>query len=77
MKSANLLGLLNRTPEEWLSSNNKSKISENDIELLIKERDGARKSRDFTKADEIRDQLEKNNVILEDIDGKTIWRAKK
>ena len=77
MKSANLLGLLNRTPEEWLSSNNKSKISENDIELLIKERDGARKSRDFIKADEIRDQLEKNNVILEDIDGKTIWRVKK
>ena len=77
VKSANLLGLLNRTQEEWLSSNNKSTISENDIELLIQERDGARKSKDFAKADEIRDQLEQNNVILEDIDGKTIWRAKK
>ena len=29
------------------------------------------------KADEIRDQLDQNNVILEDIDGKTIWRVKK
>ena len=77
IKSANLLGLLNRTQEEWLSSNNKSTISENDIELLIQERDGARKSKDFAKADEIRDQLDQNNVILEDIDGKTIWRAKK
>ena len=77
IKSANLLGLLNRTQKEWLSSNNKSTISENDIELLIQERDGARKSKDFAKADEIRDQLEQNNVILEDIDGKTIWRAKK
>ena len=77
IKSANLLGLLNRTQEEWLSSNNKSTISENDIELLIQERDGARKSKDFAKADEIRDQLEQNNVILEDIDGKTIWRVKK
>ena len=77
IKSANLLGLLNRTQEEWLSSNNKSTMSENDIELLIQERDGARKSKDFAKADEIRDQLEQNNVILEDIDGKTIWRAKK
>ena len=38
IKSANLLGLLNRTQEEWLSSNNKSTISENDIELLIQER---------------------------------------
>lgn len=77
IKSANLLGLLNRTQEEWLSSNNKSTISENDIELLIKERDGARKAKDFAKADEIRDQLEQNNVILEDIDGKTIWRVKR
>ena len=77
IKSANLLGLLNRTQEEWLSSNNKSTISENDIELLINERDEARKAKDFVKADEIRDQLEQNNVILEDIDGKTIWRVKK
>ena len=77
IKSANLLGLLNRTQEEWLSSNNKSTISENAIELLIQERNGARKSKDFAKADEIRDQLEQNNVILEDIDGKTIWRVKK
>ena len=76
-KSANLLGLLNRTQEEWLSSNNKSTMSENDIELLIQERDRARKSKDFAKADEIRDQLDQNNVILEDIDGKTIWRVKK
>ena len=77
IKSANLLGLLNRTQEEWLSLNNKSTISENDIELLINERDEARKAKDFVKADEIRDQLEQNNVILEDIDGKTIWRVKK
>ncbi|MDC3385913.1 cysteine--tRNA ligase [Gammaproteobacteria bacterium] len=77
IKSANLLGLLNRTQEEWLSSNNKSTMPENDIELLIQERDRARKSKDFAKADEIRDQLDQNNVILEDIDGKTIWRVKK
>jgi cysteinyl-tRNA synthetase len=45
--------------------------------LLIKERDEARKSKNFVKADEIRDQLDNNNVVLEDIDGKTIWRVKK
>ena len=76
-KSANLLGLLNRTSKEWFALNNKSTISENDIELLIKERDEARKSKNFVKADEIRDQLDNNNVVLEDIDGKTIWRVKK
>tara|TARA_X000000368_G_scaffold29485_1_gene22085 strand:+ start:1914 stop:3236 length:1323 start_codon:yes stop_codon:yes gene_type:complete len=76
-KSAGLLGLLNKTSEEWFASNNKSKISKNDIELLIQERDEARKSKDFVKADEIRDQLDQNNVVLEDVDGKTIWRVKK
>lgn len=75
--SANLLGLLNKTSEEWFSLNNKSTITKNDIELLIKERDDARKSKDYVKADEIRSQLDQNNVILEDIDGKTIWRVKK
>ena len=76
LKSANLLGLLNKEPDEWFSENNKAKISDNEIKLLIKNRDDARKSKDFKTADEIRDYLEKNNVILEDIDGKTTWRVK-
>ena len=77
LKSASLLGLLNKTSEEWFEINNKSTISKSDIELLIQERDKARKLKDFEKADEIRDQLDQNNVILEDVDGKTIWRVKK
>ena len=77
LKSANLLGLLNKTTDEWFALNNKFTISENDIESLIQERDGARKSKDFKRADEIRDQLEENNVLLEDVDGQTIWRVKK
>jgi cysteinyl-tRNA synthetase len=72
-----LLGLLNRKPEEWFALNNKSIMSKNDIELLILERDKARKLKDFAKADEIREQLDQNNILLEDIDGKTIWRVKK
>ena len=52
-------------------------MSENDIESLIQERDDARKSKNFVRADEIRDQLDENNVVLEDVDGKTIWRVKK
>ena len=76
-KSANFLGLLNRTSEEWFALNNKSTMSKNDIELLIKQRDEARKLKNFAKADEIRDQLDNNHVVLEDVDGKTIWRVKK
>ncbi len=77
LKSANLLGLLNRTSEEWFFLNNKPTISENDIISLIKQRDEARKFKDFKKADQIRNQLDLNNIILEDIDGETIWRVKK
>ena len=77
LKSANLLGLLNQKTDEWFALNNKFTISENDIESLIKERDRVRKLKDFKRADEIRDQLQENNVVLEDVDGKTIWRVKK
>ena len=76
-KSANFLGLLNRTSEEWFALNNKSTMSKNDIDLLTPQRDEARKVKNFAKADEIRDQLDNNHVVLEDVDGKTIWRVKK
>ena len=77
LNSANILGLLNRSKDEWLSLNINSSISEEDIKLLIKERDEARKSNDFKRADEIREKLDKNNVVLEDVKGKTTWRVKK
>ena len=52
-------------------------LSVKDIELLIKQRNEARKAKDFQKADEIREKLDKNNVILEDVKGETTWRVKK
>jgi len=75
--SANLLGLLNRTKEEWFSLGQDTTLSVKDIELLIKQRNEARKAKDFQKADEIREKLDKNNVILEDVKGETTWRVKK
>ena len=75
--SANLLGLLNRSKEEWFSLGQETTLSVKDIELLIKQRNEARKAKDFQKADEIREKLDKNNVILEDVKGETTWRVKK
>lgn len=40
-----------------------------DIELLIEERNQARKNKDFQKADEIRDMLKENGIILMDEKG--------
>ena len=76
LNSANILGLLNKSKDEWFSLKIEPSISEDDIKLLIKERDEARKSKDFMRADEIREKLDKNNVVLEDVKGKTTWRVK-
>jgi len=47
------------------------------VELKIKEREEARRVKDFKKADSIRKELEAKGIILEDTkDGKTTWRRK-
>ncbi len=49
---------------------------EEDIEQLIKKREEARKSRDFKLADEIRDDLLKKGIVLEDTAKGTVWGVK-
>jgi cysteinyl-tRNA synthetase len=49
--------------------------SDENIEHLVKKRENARKKKKFTEADEIRDQLVNQGIILEDRpDGTTDWR---
>ncbi|WP_286164819.1 MULTISPECIES: cysteine--tRNA ligase [Clostridia] len=45
-----------------------------EIEQLIEERNSARKNRDFTRADEIRDMLKAKNIILEDTPQGVRWK---
>ena len=49
-------------------------ILDEDIEAMIQEREEARKNRDFAKADAIRDELNKQNIILEDTAQGIRWR---
>jgi cysteinyl-tRNA synthetase len=49
-------------------------IDEAEIERLIAERASARKARDFARADEIRDRLAGQGVVLEDSAEGTRWR---
>ena len=62
---------------EWLSfKKKKSLISEKDILKKIELRNKARKNKDYQEADIIRDQLLDKGVLIEDKDGKTIWKIK-
>jgi len=45
-----------------------------DIEALIRERNKARANRDFTRSDEIRGELAKQGIMLEDTPEGTIWK---
>jgi cysteinyl-tRNA synthetase len=46
------------------------------IDGLIDQRDAARRKKDWAEADRIRDELDAQGVVLEDVAGKTIWRRK-
>lgn len=44
------------------------------VEALIKEREAARKAKNYTRADEIRQQLAEQGITLEDTPTGTLWR---
>jgi len=52
----------------------KIQITKEEIERLIKEREEARKRKDFKKADEIRAILKEKGIILEDTKEGTTWK---
>lgn len=47
---------------------------DSEIEELIKKRDGARKHKDFTISDTIRDQPATMNIVLQDMPRRAKWR---
>ena len=73
-KLAAILGLLQQDPEVYLTSGSSDGLSNDAIQMLIAAREQARANRDFARADEIREQLQADGVILEDSAGSTSWR---
>jgi cysteinyl-tRNA synthetase len=75
--ACNFIGLLQETKEEWLNhKKGKIKISEKEIENKIDLRNKARADKNYKEADNIRDYLLDKGVLIEDKDGKTIWKFK-
>ncbi len=68
--AGDLLGLLQSEPATWFRGGGDAAA----IEAAIAERIAARKSRDFARADAIRDALAAQGIALEDNAGTTTWR---
>ncbi len=67
------LGLLQQAPAEWFSRG-ASGDDDARIQALIYQRDAAKRSRDFGRADAIRDQLAAEGVLLEDTPQGVRWK---
>ena len=75
--ACNFIGLLQETKEEWLNyKKGNVDISEAEIKNKIDLRNKARADKNYKEADNIRDQLLDKGVLIEDKDGKTIWKFK-
>ena len=73
----NILGLVQYNVDEFLKSDIGQEalgLSEADIEDFIQQRVDAKKNKDFARADEIRQSLLAQGVVLEDTRQGTIWR---
>ncbi len=75
LRTANLLGLLQKDPEDWLRGKGKEGgLSDDAIDNLIKERAEVRAAKNWSRADEIRGIFAAENIILEDGKDGTTWR---
>lgn len=81
-EAGEILGVFQEEPATFLESLRERKlqdkeISVQEIEKLIEERNQARKERDWKRADEIRLQLAKHHITLQDTPKGTTWSIEK
>ena len=75
LAAGSLLGILPPDANEWLQGAASSEaISAEDIEALITERQEAKLAKNYARADEIRQELLTQGVVLEDSREGTKWR---
>jgi len=78
IECARSLGLLCAQPSQLLGELTRSpgEIDAGEIESIIRQRDKARKERDWARADSIREDLSRRGIILEDGPKGTKWRLR-
>ena len=70
-----IFGILQENPDTWLGYGKSKNIDQDTIERLIKNRNEARRNKNFDMADEIRKRLKEEGVEIEDTSDGTIWRS--
>jgi cysteinyl-tRNA synthetase len=79
LESGGVLGLFRETPGEYFAGQQKrflaaKGLAEPEVSGLISQREEARRSRDWKRADELREKAASLGVILEDGPQGTTWR---
>ncbi len=69
-----VLGILQADADSFLQAGSADGLSAEAIEALIAERVQAKKDKNFARADQIRDELKAQGVVLEDARTGTTWR---
>ena len=75
LETGKVLGILQQDPREWLGYSQSKNLDEVTIENLIKERNEARRKKNFEMADSIRKKLKESGIEIEDTSDGTIWRS--
>lgn len=78
LANGRIMGLLQQDPENWFQwqPDNSDRLPDDAINRMIDARTHARMSKDFQRADEIRDQLLEQGIELEDSAEGTRWRVR-
>ncbi|MEM6413636.1 MAG: cysteine--tRNA ligase [Pseudomonadota bacterium] len=77
-----LMGFFEEDPEAWfrgvlsIETDDATRLSASDIDRLLQERARARAEKNFARADEIRDRLSSEEIIIEDGPHGATWRRK-
>jgi len=77
ISACKFIGLMNETREQWNEFKKKRvSITDSEIENMLSLRDKARENKNYKEADRIRNELLDKGVLIEDKDGKTLWKFK-
>jgi cysteinyl-tRNA synthetase len=77
ISACKFIGLFNEDKKQWEKyKKDNAAITETEINNKIDLRNEARANKDYKEADRIRDELFDKGVLIEDKDGKTLWKFK-